>query len=240
VRAAGRSASENYASLGHIPAVVKRSSRPDPHLKSVRRGASWPRPSMFARRREAAFRSPTPDFPQPDGRHGELAMGYGPLPVVVLCALIVFFPMVVNTMLGMRTLDLDLVDSARVEGAGGLSLLWYVELPLALPSILAGLRTSLTLSITGAVVGEFVVGGHGLGELLIVQRSYSGSSRRLLDPAGAGRPCRRPVRRDPRAGEPAVVRGVDALRAGRAATSARHALLSDLLAAGWAFEMGVI
>jgi NitT/TauT family transport system permease protein len=105
-----------------------------------------------------------------------LWLGYGLLPVVVLCALIVFFPMVVNTMLGMRTLDLDLVDSARVEGAGSLRLLWYVELPLALPSILAGLRTSLTLSITGAVVGEFVVGGHGLGELLIVQRSYSDSA----------------------------------------------------------------
>jgi NitT/TauT family transport system permease protein len=105
-----------------------------------------------------------------------LWLGYGLLPVVVLCALIVFFPMVVNTTLGVRTLDADLVQSARVEGAGRLRLIWYVELPLALPSILAGLRTSLTLSVTGAVVGEFVVGGHGLGELLIVQRSYSDSA----------------------------------------------------------------
>jgi NitT/TauT family transport system permease protein len=43
----------------------------------------------------------------------------------------------------------------------------YIELPLAMPSILAGLRTSLTLSITGAVVGEFVVGGVGLGGSLV-------------------------------------------------------------------------
>jgi NitT/TauT family transport system permease protein len=105
-----------------------------------------------------------------------LWLGYGLLPVVVLCALIVFFPMVVNTTLGIRTLDEDLVQSARVEGAGPLRLAWYVELPLALPSVMAGLRTSLTLSVTGAVVGEFVVGGHGLGELLIVQRSYSDSA----------------------------------------------------------------
>lgn len=107
-----------------------------------------------------------------------LWLGYGLLPVVVLCAVIVFFPMVVNTALGIRTVDPDITSSARTEGAGRWNLLWHIEAPLALPSILAGLRTSLTLSITGAVVGEFVVGGRGLGELLIVQRSSS-------DPAGA-------------------------------------------------------
>jgi NitT/TauT family transport system permease protein len=46
-----------------------------------------------------------------------------------------------------------------------------MEFPLALPSILAGLRVGLTLSITGAVVGEFVVGDHGLGGLLIIASS---------------------------------------------------------------------
>ncbi len=49
-------------------------------------------------------------------------------------------------------------------------MLWYIELPLALPSVLAGVRNGLTLSITGAVVGEFVMGGDGLGQLLSVQR----------------------------------------------------------------------
>ncbi len=104
-----------------------------------------------------------------------LWLGYGVLPVVVLCALIVVFPMVVNTVLAPRGLDEDVLDTARVEGAGGWQLLRFIELPLALPSVLAGLRTSLTLSITGAVVGEFVVGGRGLGELLVVQRSYADS-----------------------------------------------------------------
>lgn len=99
-----------------------------------------------------------------------LWLGFDSPPVIVLCALIVFFPTVVTTVLGLRTLDRDVVDAARVEGAGHGSLFWYIELPLALPSILAGLRTSVTLSITGAVVGEFVLGDQGLGGLLQIAR----------------------------------------------------------------------
>ncbi len=102
-----------------------------------------------------------------------LWLGYGLSPVIVLCALIVFFPMVITTVLGLRTLDHDVLDAARTEGAGWWKLLRYIEFPLALPGILAGVRASLTLSITGAVVGEFVVGGQGLGELLVINRSYA-------------------------------------------------------------------
>jgi NitT/TauT family transport system permease protein len=98
-------------------------------------------------------------------------LGYDLPSVIALCALIVFFPMVVNTALGLRTLDRDVLDAARVAGAEGWTLFRYMEFPLALPSILAGLRVGLTLSITGAVVGEFVVGTDGLGGLLIVASS---------------------------------------------------------------------
>lgn len=97
-----------------------------------------------------------------------LWLGYDSPPVIALCALIVFFPMVVNTALGLRTLDRDVLDAARVAGAEGWMLFRYMEFPLALPSILAGLRVGLTLSITGAVVGEFVVGDQGLGGLLMI------------------------------------------------------------------------
>lgn len=97
-------------------------------------------------------------------------LGYGLKSVVVLCALIVFFPAVVNTALGIRTLDSEVLDAARVDGAGGWPMLIHFELPLALPAILAGLRTSLTLSVTGAVVGEFVLGDQGLGGLLTIAR----------------------------------------------------------------------
>jgi NitT/TauT family transport system permease protein len=102
-----------------------------------------------------------------------LWLGYDSPSVIALCALIVFFPMVVNTALGLRTIDRDLLDAARVAGADGWNLFRYMEFPLALPSILAGLRVGLTLSITGAVVGEFVVGDKGLGALLIIASSQS-------------------------------------------------------------------
>ncbi|WP_341361134.1 ABC transporter permease [Georgenia sp. M64] len=95
-----------------------------------------------------------------------LWLGYGLLPIVVLCALLVFFPILLATVLGLRTLDPDVVAAARLDGAGSWSLLRHVELPLAWPSILTGVRNGFTLSVTGAVVGEFVMGGHGLGMLL--------------------------------------------------------------------------
>ncbi|HEX5548398.1 MAG TPA: ABC transporter permease [Ktedonobacterales bacterium] len=97
-----------------------------------------------------------------------LWLGYDLKPIAVLCALIIFFPTVVTTELSVRMLDRDVLDAARIDGAGRWALLRYIELPLALPGILAGLRTSLTLSITGAVVGEFVVSDRGLGGLLTI------------------------------------------------------------------------
>jgi NitT/TauT family transport system permease protein len=68
--------------------------------------------------------------------------------------LIVFFPMVITTVLGLRLLDAEILDAARVAGAGRWAMLRYIEAPLSLPSILAGLRVSMTLSVTGAIVGS--------------------------------------------------------------------------------------
>ncbi|GAA4689536.1 ABC transporter permease [Streptomyces chumphonensis] len=100
-----------------------------------------------------------------------LWMGYGVFPVVVLCALMVFFPIMVNTMLGIHGVDREVLAAARVDGVGAWRMMRHIEFPLALPSVLAGIRTGVTLSATGAVVGEFVMGGEGLGQLLAVQRS---------------------------------------------------------------------
>lgn len=105
-----------------------------------------------------------------------LWIGYGLLPIAILCALLVFFPMLVNTMLGLRELDPEVLNAARVDGVGHWGMLRHIEFPLALPSILAGVRTGCTLSITGAVVGEFVMGGEGLGQLLAVQRGQADST----------------------------------------------------------------
>jgi len=94
--------------------------------------------------------------------------GFGLFSNTILCMLVVLFPMVITTVLGVQTIDKALTDAARVEGAGGWSLLANIEFPLALPAVLAGIRTSLTLSITGALVGEFV-GGSSLGLGALVQ-----------------------------------------------------------------------
>ncbi|MFP7696108.1 ABC transporter permease [Trueperella sp. LYQ143] len=91
-------------------------------------------------------------------------MGYGKAPIVALCTLMVIFPIVITTTTGIRGIDPDVICAARLDGAGGLRLLSSIELPLAAPFIIAGLRNGFTLSITGAVVGEMVIGGrNGLG-----------------------------------------------------------------------------
>ncbi|WP_324653900.1 ABC transporter permease [Georgenia sp. H159] len=96
-------------------------------------------------------------------------VGYGLLPIVLLCALLVFFPILLATILGLRTLDPEVVDAARLDGADGWTMLRHIEVPMALPTLLTGLRNGFTLSVTGAVVGEFVMGGRGLGMVLSVQ-----------------------------------------------------------------------
>lgn len=99
-----------------------------------------------------------------------LWVGYGLGAVVVLCALLVFFPILVASVVGLRHVDASVVDAARMDGADGARLLLHIELPMALPSVLAGVRNGFTLSVTGAVVGEMVMGGQGLGTLLTLQR----------------------------------------------------------------------
>ena len=96
-----------------------------------------------------------------------LWLGYGLLPITILCMLVVLFPMVITTALGVHTIDTIYTDAARVEGASGWSMLAHIEFPLALPAILAALRIGLILSITGALVGEFVNNSaQGLGALV--------------------------------------------------------------------------
>lgn len=100
-----------------------------------------------------------------------LWMGYGTWAIATLCALMVFFPILVSTVVGLRHLDPEVMEAAELDGARGWTLVWRVEAPLAAPSILAGVRTGFTLSVTGAVVGEMVMGGSGLGEVLVQART---------------------------------------------------------------------
>lgn len=92
--------------------------------------------------------------------------GFGLLPKTIICALIIFFPILVNTESGLRAVDRDLIEASWTMGGSGWQTLRYVEIPLALRPLLAGVRMGLTLAITGAVVGEFVASSAGLGYLM--------------------------------------------------------------------------
>lgn len=101
-----------------------------------------------------------------------LWLGYGISTMLILCMLVVLFPMIITTALGFATLDSTLREAARVEGASFWPMLGWIEFPLALPAIMAAVRTGLTLSIIGALVGEFVMNAdQGLGALVLIAKN---------------------------------------------------------------------
>lgn len=96
--------------------------------------------------------------------------GSGMLPKIVICALVVFFPLLINVLVGYRDLERNLQDLMTSMKAGRLARLRYLELPGTLPVVLGGLRISATLSVIGAVVGELSGADAGLGYLINVAR----------------------------------------------------------------------
>jgi len=93
-------------------------------------------------------------------------LGDGILSKVVICALIVFFPVLVNTIVGVRAVPTALYDLMNSLHASRAQILWKVEVPASLPVVLGGLRVGATLSVIGAIVGELVDAEKGLGFLL--------------------------------------------------------------------------
>jgi len=89
---------------------------------------------------------------------------------VLICSLTVFFPVLVNTVVGVRAAPENLRDLMRSMRATPLQMLRYLEIPAALPVFLGGLRIGATLSVIGAVVGELVGADRGLGFLINVGR----------------------------------------------------------------------
>jgi NitT/TauT family transport system permease protein len=85
---------------------------------------------------------------------------------VLICALIVFFPVLINTIVGLRSVPNELRDLMRSLQASRWQTLRLLEFPAALPVLLGGLRIGATLSVIGAVVGEFVGADRGLGFLI--------------------------------------------------------------------------
>ena len=96
--------------------------------------------------------------------------GPGRLSKVLICALIVFFPILVNTVVGVRSVPADLRDLMRSLRSTRWQIFTRLEAPAAMPVLLGGLKVGATLSVIGAVVGEFVGADEGLGFLINVGR----------------------------------------------------------------------
>jgi NitT/TauT family transport system permease protein len=101
-----------------------------------------------------------------------LALWFGPgiLAKVVICALIVFFPVAISTMVGIRAVDARLLELARSLRATRRQVVLTLEIPAALPSIFGGLRVGVTLAVVGAIVGEWAGADRGLGLLVNLAR----------------------------------------------------------------------
>jgi NitT/TauT family transport system permease protein len=99
-----------------------------------------------------------------------LWFGSGLLSKVVICALIVFFPVAIATMVGIRSVDVRLLELGRSLRATPRQILTTLEIPAALPSIFGGLRVGVTLAVVGAVVGEWAGANKGLAVLINLAR----------------------------------------------------------------------
>jgi NitT/TauT family transport system permease protein len=98
--------------------------------------------------------------------------GFGFTPKLLLVFLLSFFPIVVSSIAGFKSLDPEVMDLARSTGAGEWLMFRKIRLPQALPSIFTGLKVGAALAATAAVVAEFVASNRGLGYLLL---EYNGN-----------------------------------------------------------------
>jgi NitT/TauT family transport system permease protein len=94
-------------------------------------------------------------------------IGFGLKSSIIFVVVFTFFPMLVNTVAGLRSADPDLLLLARSMGGGSWQVLRKIRIPSALPSIISGIKISITLAPLGAVIGEFVASNKGLGHMLI-------------------------------------------------------------------------
>jgi NitT/TauT family transport system permease protein len=92
--------------------------------------------------------------------------GFGVVPKVIAAFLLGFFPVIVATVQGFKSVEADVIDLARSMGASPWKVFLKFRLPTALPSIFSGLKVSVTLAVVGAVVGEFVGSNSGIGYVL--------------------------------------------------------------------------
>jgi NitT/TauT family transport system permease protein len=97
-------------------------------------------------------------------------LGYGILPKVMVAFLISFFPIVINSVIGMRSAEREMIYLVQSMGASELTTFLKIRLPKALPSIFGGLKVGMGQAVVGATVGEFIAAERGLGYLQLVSQ----------------------------------------------------------------------
>jgi NitT/TauT family transport system permease protein len=93
-------------------------------------------------------------------------LGYNAWPKLLVTILVVFFPILVNVLQSMKTVDRDLINLARAYSMSRIQIFWKIEVPASMPALMAGLRIGATLAVIGVTVGELVGGNTGLGYLI--------------------------------------------------------------------------
>lgn len=95
--------------------------------------------------------------------------GFGPESKIVISAVLAFFPIFSNTLLGMKSVDRGQIELFQVLGSRPLQRFLFLELPSCGPYVLTGMEVGIVMSIIGAIVGEFVGGNAGLGYLAVAK-----------------------------------------------------------------------
>jgi NitT/TauT family transport system permease protein len=95
-------------------------------------------------------------------------MGTGSAPKITIAMLIAIFPILIDTVLGLKSIDPEMLNMARANQAPRGQVLWKIRFPNALPSIFAGMKVGVSFALVGTIVGEFVAGEAGLGHVILV------------------------------------------------------------------------
>lgn len=104
-------------------------------------------------------------------------LGTGLEPKVSVAVMLAIFPIVIDTVLGLRSVDPDMLNLAKATRASKFDVLFKIRLPNALPSLFAGMKVAISFALVGAIVGEFVAGGKGLGFLVLTAQGQFDTTR---------------------------------------------------------------
>ena len=104
-------------------------------------------------------------------------MGTGVEPKIAIALMLALFSVVIDAVLGLRSVDPDMVNLARASRASSFAILRKIRFPNALPSIFAGLKVAISFALVGAIVGEFVAGSEGLGFAILTAQGQFDTPR---------------------------------------------------------------